>query len=68
MRITHPPFSVASENNPIKEPYFAINSYLEAATSVCAQMTLEKWRHRLTTADLYTEGHCSTAIVELMID
>lgn len=68
MQITTPPLSFASENNPIKEPYFATNSYIEAASKVCAQMTLEKWRHRLNTGDLYTEGHCSTTIVELMID
>jgi glyoxylase-like metal-dependent hydrolase (beta-lactamase superfamily II) len=68
MQITSPPLSFSPENNPITEPYFAITTYLDAATEVCAQITVEKWRHRLNAVDLHTDDHCWTAIVELMID
>jgi len=68
MQITNPPLSFSGENNPIKEPYFPSHTYLEAVSAVCAQITLEKWRGRLNAGDLYTKGHCSTSILELLID
>ena len=68
MQITNPALSFTSEDNPIKEPYFLINTYLEAASEVCAQMTLEKWRQQLNAGDLYTKGHCWTTVLDLIID
>ncbi|MCG7587631.1 hypothetical protein [Photobacterium sp. OFAV2-7] len=45
-----------------------INTYIEAASELCAQMTLEKWGQRLNATALFTKGHCSTTINELLID
>jgi len=68
LEITNPPLSFTSKNNPIKEPYIPFNTYLEAASKICAQITLEKWRDELNAADLYTKGHCSTTILDQKID
>ena len=68
MQLTNPPLSFTSKDNPIQEPYIPFNTYLEAASEVCAQITLEKWRPILKAADLYTKGHCWTTILDLMID
>ncbi len=68
LKITNPPLSFTSKDSPIKEPYFAFNTYIEAVSEVCAQLTLENWRHRLKAADLYTKGHCWKTILLLMID
>ena len=68
MQITSPPLAVSGTENPIKEPYIPFNTYLEAASEVCAQVTLEKWRQRLNAGDLYTKSHCWTTILDLMID
>lgn len=68
MQITNAPLSVTGNENPIKEPYIPFNTYLEAASEVCAQITLEKWRHQLKAGDLYTKGHCWTTILDLTID
>ena len=68
LQITNAPLTVTGADNPIKEPYLPFNTYLEAASEVCAQITLEKWRPRLRAADLYTKGHCWTTILDLIID
>jgi len=68
LQITNAPLTVTGADNPIKEPYLPFNTYLEAASEVCAQITLEKWRSRLRAADLYTKGHCWTTILDLIID
>ncbi len=68
MQNTSPPIPFSGGKLPITEPYFAINGYIEAASKVCAQLTMKKWRNRLNTVDIFTEGHCWTAVVDLMID
>jgi glyoxylase-like metal-dependent hydrolase (beta-lactamase superfamily II) len=68
MQNTSPPVPFFGGKLQIAEPYFAINGYIEAASKVCAQLTMEKWRGRLNTVDVFTEGHCWTAVVDLMID
>lgn len=68
LQSTVPPVALHGGNLPIEDPYFAINTYIDAATDVCTQLTLETWRGRLATAELYTGDHCVTAIVEMMID
>lgn len=68
MQNTTPPVPFSGGKLPITEPYFAINSYIDMASKVCAQATMEKWGNRLNTVDLYSEGHCWTAVVDLMID
>ena len=68
MQVTNFPLSVTGKENPIKEPYIPFNTYLEAASEICAQITLQKWRDQLHAADLYTKGHCWTTILDQMID
>lgn len=68
MQNTTPPVPLSGGKLPITDPYFAINSYIESASEVCAQLTMEKWRGRLNTVNLFTGGHCWTAVVDLMID
>lgn len=68
MQNTSPPVPFFGGKLTIKEPYFAINGYIEAASEVCAQLTMEKWRGRLNTVDVFSKGHCWTAVVDLMID
>ena len=68
MQNTSPPVPFVGGKLQIAEPYFAINGYIEAASKVCAQLTMEKWRGRLNTVDVFTEGHCWTAVVDPMID
>lgn len=65
---TKPPVPFHGDHLATKEPYFVVNAYIDAATGVCTQLTLDTWRGRLNTADLYAESHCNTAIVEMMID
>jgi hypothetical protein len=52
----------------ISQPYFPINTYIATASDVCAQMMLKAWRGRLQAADLYTEGHCRSTVINMMID
>lgn len=68
LQITQPPLSFAGKDNPTKEPYIPFNTYLEAVSEVCTQITLEKWRHQLNAADLYTKGHCWATALDLIID
>ncbi len=68
LQITKPPLSFNGEDNSIQEPYIPFNTYLEAVSEVCAQITLEKWRHQLQAADLYTKGHCWATALSLIID
>ena len=68
LQITQPPLSFTSTDNPITEPYIPFNTYLEAVSEVCSQITLEKWRHQLKAADLYTKGHCWATAINLIID
>lgn len=68
MQNTSPPVPFSGGELQIAEPYFAINGYIEAAAKVCGQLTMEAWRGRLNTVDVFTEGHCWTAVVDLMID
>ncbi len=68
LRLTNPPLANSDVENPIKEPYIPFNTYLEAASEICAQITLQKWRLRLRAADLYTKGHCWAATLDLLID
>ncbi len=68
IQITNPPLSFTMQNNPIKEVYVPFNTYLEAASELCAQITLQKWRGILNAGDLYTKGHCWTTILDLTID
>lgn len=68
LQITQPPLSFTSEDNPITEPYSPFNTYLEAVSEVCAQITLQKWGHRLKAANLYTKSHCWTTVLDQIID
>lgn len=68
LQITQPPLSFTSQDNPITEPYIPFNTYLEAVSEVCAQITLQEWGHRLKAANLYTKGHCWAAALDLIID
>jgi len=68
LQITQPPLSFTSKDNPIAEPYVPLNTLMEAVSEVCAQMTLEKWRHRLKAADLYTKSHCWATAISQFID
>jgi hypothetical protein len=56
MQNTSPPVPFFGGKLQIAEPYFAINGYIEAASKVCAQLTMEKWRGRLNTVDVFTEA------------
>ncbi|WP_216825902.1 hypothetical protein [Sulfitobacter sp. SK012] len=68
MQNTSPPIPFFGGTLKIAEPYFAINGDIESAAKVCGQLTMEKWKGRLNTVDVFTEGHCWTAVVDLMID
>ena len=68
IEITAPPLSFTGKNNPIKEPYIPFNTYLEALSEICAQITLEKWRYKLKAGNLYTKGHCWTTVLDHLID
>jgi len=68
LQITQPPLSFTGNGSSIQEPYIPFNTYLEAVSEVCAQITLEKWRHQLKAADLYTKGHCWATALSLIID
>ena len=68
MQVASPPGSYMAAGDAITQPYFPINTYIGTAAEICAQMTLETWRGRLQAADLYTEGHCRTTVINMMID
>jgi len=68
LQITQQPLSLTGKDNPTKEPYVPLNTYMEAVSEVCAQITLEKWRNRLKAADLYTKGHCWATAISIFID
>ena len=68
LQLAAPPLSFAGQNKPIADPYFPINTYISTATEICTRATLEKWRGVLSGGGLFTEGHCNTAIINMMID
>jgi len=68
LQITQQPISFTSKDNPIKEPYVPLNTFMEAVSEVCAQITLQDWRHRLKAADLYTKSHCRATAFSMFID
>ena len=68
LQITKPPLSFTGTDNPTKEPYIPFNTYLEAVSEICTQITLEKWGHQLKAADLYTKGHCWATAINMIID
>ncbi len=68
LEITQPPLSFAGKDNPITEPYIPLNTYMEAVSEVCAQITLQKWGNILKAANLYTKSHCWGTAISMFID
>ncbi len=68
MQIAKPPLSFTTGDSPIEEPYVPLNTYVDAVSEVCAQITLQKWRHALKAADLYTKSHCRGTMFSMFID
>jgi len=68
LQITQPPLSFTGKDNPIKEPYIPLNTYMEAVSEVCAQITLQKWGNILKAANLYTKSHCWETAMSMFID
>ena len=68
LQITQQPISFTSTDNPIKEPYVPLNTFMNAVSEVCAQITLQKWESRLKAANLYTKSHCRATAFSMFID
>jgi glyoxylase-like metal-dependent hydrolase (beta-lactamase superfamily II) len=68
LQTVKPPLSLTGKDNPTKEPYIPFNTYLNAVSDVCAQITQEKWEYKLKAGNLYTRSHCWTTALNLIID
>ena len=65
---TPPPVAFDGSNFTSKEPYFAINSYIDTTTEVCNRLILDKWTGQMKSLDIYAKDHCRTAIIDILID
>ena len=60
-------FAVAQEVG-FENPWLLFDTYLDAVTQECTDLTLQKWTSRLAGADVFTFSHCFKLIESLRID
>jgi len=68
LKVTQPPLAFAQQNNPITDPYYALDAYLEAAAGACAEIVEQRWAGRLAGTRSFTRSHCWTAVLETITD
>lgn len=66
--VVQPPIPFGLMKNPIENPYHPFAAYLDAASAACTEIVAQKWNGRLKGISSFTQRHCWTSILELIVD